>query len=75
MREEFGDKQLETFEIQEIRDEAPVISEIRVRVTYIWDGQEEDGTLECRLLSYDEEGELCLPGSNGSAWYFWPRLV
>lgn len=75
MREEFGDKQLESFEIQEIRDEAPAISEITARVTYIWDGHEEYGTLECRVLSYDEDGELCLPSSDGAAWYFWPRLV
>lgn len=75
MREEFGDKQLEAFEIQEIRDEAPAISEIKVRVTYIWDGHEEEGTLECRLISYDEEGNPCLPDSDGAAWFFWPRLV
>jgi len=75
MRQDFGDKQLESFEIQEIRDEASAISEVRVRVTYTWDGCQEDGVLECRVVSYDEKGELCSSISDGAAWYFWPRLM
>lgn len=76
MRQEFGDKQLDSFEIVEIRDEAPAISEVRVDVRFLENGRPRQGRLECRVIchSRDDENTACR-GDDGASWFFWPRLT
>ena len=75
MRAEFVDKALESFEIREILDKAPAISEITVTVNLTSDGEAREGRLECRVLSMDEDGDPVCRGTDRAGWFFWPRLV
>lgn len=75
MRRELGDKQLVSFEITSIEDEGPAITEVKVRVTFLEVEQERTGTMECRVVSQDEEGTLVCRGFEDASWFFWPRLV
>jgi hypothetical protein len=73
VRSVYGSRSLERFELQEIDDHAPAVSEIKVRVWYHEDGQvlQVDNTF--RLINEDPQGKPVTRGKPDSSWsiYTW----
>lgn len=69
IRNAFGGKELLSFEFIAIRDEAPAITEIEVKLVYLEDGKEVRKPHVFRMVSADAEGMLSMAGKTGTEWY------
>lgn len=76
VRGEFSDRRLQSYELSEIRDLGPGISEIIVNILYDRNGQQVRSTSQCRLLYEDIEGNLTVRGTMAGKWvlYNWHVL-
>lgn len=68
VREIYGSKRLEEFEFQEIKDEAPAITNIEVKLSYEEDGNPIERVVVARLLSEDAKGNPAVRGKSNSVW-------
>ena len=68
VRELYSSKPLEKFEFQEIKDEAPAITNIEVKLRYEEDGNPVERVVVVRLLSEDAKGNPVVRGKPSSVW-------
>lgn len=68
VREIYGSRTLESFEFQEIKDEAPAITNIEVKLWYKEDGNLVERTVTVRLISEDAKGNPAVRGKPNSIW-------
>lgn len=68
IREEYRDKQLKSWEFQEIKDESPAITVISINTTYEENGLTNAKLLEARLICEDDQGYGVVRGKPGSRW-------
>ncbi|HXT62500.1 MAG TPA: hypothetical protein VN696_05645 [Pyrinomonadaceae bacterium] len=76
VREFYVSLALEKFEIEEITDKGPFITNLKVRLCYISDGEPRDDVVDFRLFCEDTEGRLALSETQGAQWRLttWPLL-
>lgn len=72
MKDFYEDYRLKHFELQDITDESPTMTEIKVEVEMIRDGSVETEQREIEMIREDEEGS----GNPDGKWYIadWPTL-
>ncbi|MGH9907084.1 MAG: hypothetical protein ACRD8U_16055 [Pyrinomonadaceae bacterium] len=76
VREIYGPTLLDKFVIEDINDNGPVITTVKVRLSYRRNGNFGNSILEFRLFSQDKDGRPALPGKPGAIWSLtaWPIL-
>ena len=75
MREYFGSKQLRSFQILQVKDEAPAITEIKTKLVYSDDGREVERDYNFRLVSEDAAGGPVIRGKPGGVWVIYTYYV
>ena len=68
IREQFSPFVLDSFELIEIKDESPAISEIIIRVNVIEDNYKKTKELPLRLIYENSEGSPIARGEEGYEW-------
>jgi hypothetical protein len=68
VRAAFGTKQFLAFEITDVRDEAPAITEIETELRYVESGSEVRKRHKFRMVCADAEGHPAMPGRHGTGW-------
>lgn len=68
VREEYASKRLKDFQLVEINDLAPSVTEVIVTLTYSEDDRESTRTVAFRLVNEDCEGNPVIRGNEGSRW-------
>lgn len=76
LRESYKSKLLKGFELLEIRDEAPGITEVKAKLVYEEDGHRREQVTDFRLVNEDDEGNAAVRGKPGTVWaiYNIPRV-
>lgn len=69
VRERYQNAQLVNFELIEIKDEAPAISEVTVLITYEQDSETFNKTVEFRVLIYDKKNNPTIVGNPDANWF------
>jgi len=68
VRERYHDKEIVSFTIDQIRDEAPAITEVDVDVVYRQSGEEQSRRKTFRLVYSDQEGQPGIRDNGGAEW-------
>lgn len=73
IRENFSAKKLQGFELQNISENAPAVTEIEAKLKYEEDGKPVERSISFRLINESTEGNPSVSGKPGSAWsiYNW----
>lgn len=69
VREKFENKEVLKYQIQSIVDEAPAITEIKVKVTVLTNGKENSKVIKFRIIYQDMEGNPLVRGNQKGKWY------
>lgn len=70
IRRELEYKQLNSFEIKSIKDEAPAISEITIDIVYELNGEEKSKEVILRMICKADDGEMGMNGKENMNWKF-----
>lgn len=70
IRRDLENKQLNSFQVKSIRDEAPHISEITMSIDYDLNGENKTKEIVVRLICKDEDGEMGMNGKENITWEF-----
>ena len=74
-RNELSDKELLDYELVEIKDESPAISEVFVKTKYRINDSETEKKLKFRLVYEDEEGSPFVRGDEEGKWMIFESFI
>ena len=70
LRKELENKQLKSFEIKAVKDEAPAISEVMINIVYELNSKEKSKDIVLRMICKAPDGEIGMNGKEDVTWEF-----
>lgn len=70
IRRELSDKELNSFKIVSIKDEAPAISEVTMDIVYDLNGIDKSKRIVLRLICKADDGQMGMNGKDNVTWEF-----
>jgi hypothetical protein len=68
MREWYAPKQLKSFEVPEVQDQAPAITVLKVKLTYEEAEVQRERLIDFRLICEDGTGDVAIRSQPGTTW-------